>query len=155
MSDRLEGGCFCRAVRYRLTGTPLIVHCCHCLNCQSQTGSAFVLNALVETRQLELSGAAPEPTELSSGSGRPHDVYRCAQCNNAVWSDYGRRPGIRFLRLGTLDDPRALQPDVHIYTRSKLPWVRLPEGVSSFDEFYDPKQVWSAESLERGRAANR
>ena len=153
MSDTLEGGCFCRKVRYRLTSAPMFVHCCHCRNCQAQTGSAFVLNALIETDRIEKLSGEPELTTVESGSGHPHDIYRCPDCRTAVWSDYGRRPGLRFVRVGTLDDPTALSPDVHIFTRSKLPWVRLPENVPSFEVYYDTEKLWPAESLERRRAA--
>jgi hypothetical protein len=151
MSDMFEGGCFCGKVRYRLTSAPMFVHCCHCRNCQSQTGSAFVLNVIIETDRIEKLSGDLEVTTVESGSGGPHDIYRCPECRIAVWSDYGRRPA-RFVRLGTLDDPTALTPDVHIYTRSKLPWVRLPEGVPSFEEYYETEQLWPPESLERRRA---
>ena len=149
MSEKLEGSCFCKSVRFRLTQHPMFVHCCHCLNCQSQTGSAFVLNALIETDRIEMISGELEITTVESGSGKPHDIYRCSVCRTAVWSDYGRRPGIRFVRLGTLDDPSVLSPDVHIFTRSKLPWVRLPEGVPSFEVLYKAREAWPAESLER------
>jgi hypothetical protein len=152
MSDTLEGGCFCRKVRYRLTSAPMFVHCCHCRNCQAQTGSAFVLNALIETDRIEQLSGEPELTTVESGSGQPHDIYRCPDCRTAVWSDYGRRPGLRFVRVGTLDDPTALSPDVHIFTRSKLPWVRLPENVPSYEVYYDVEKLWPPESLERRRA---
>ncbi len=131
----------------------MIVHCCHCLNCQSQTGSAFVINALIETDRIQLLGGEPAVTELESGGGGPHDVYRCPDCLTAVWSDYGRRSGLRFVRVGTLDDPTTLSPDVHIFTRSKQPWVGLPENIPAFEVFYEPQQVWSAESRERRRVA--
>ena len=152
MSHSLEGGCFCRKVRYRLTSAPMFVHCCHCRNCQVQTGSAFVLNALIETARIEKLCGEPEITTVESGSGDPHDIYRCPDCRTAVWSDYGRRPGLRFVRVGTLDDPTALSPDVHIFTRSKLPWVRLPENANSCEAYYDTEKLWPPESLERRRA---
>jgi len=152
MPDTLEGGCFCRNVRYRLASAPMFVHCCHCRNCQNQTGSAFVINALIETDRIEKLSGEPELTTVESGSGRPHDIYRCPDCRIAVWSDYGRRPALRFVRVGTLDDPTALSPDVHIFTRSKLPWVRLPESVHSYDVYYDTDELWPSESLERRRA---
>ena len=154
MAASLEGGCFCKSVRYRLTSAPMFVHCCHCRNCQLQTGSAFVLNAIIETDRIELLSGVPIVTELQSGSGGPHDVYRCPDCLVAVWSDYGRRRGVRFVRVGTLDDPTALSPDVHIFTRSKQPWVRLPEDVPSFEVYYKPKEVWPEDSQNRWRAAN-
>lgn len=133
----------------------MFVHCCHCRDCQRQTGSAFVLNALFETNRVTiLSGEVvrlPMPTE----SGRPHGIDRCKQCGTAVWSEYGGIAALRFVRVGTLDDPTALAPDVHIYTRSKLPWVALPEGVPAFEAYYDSKKLWPTESLERRKAVLR
>jgi len=152
MTDSLEGGCACGAVRYRLSSAPMFVHCCHCRDCQRQTGSAFVLNALIETDRITLLSGDLEPVAMPTDSGRPHDIYRCPICKIAVWSDYGRRPALRFVRVGTLDDPAALPPDVHIFTRSKLPWIRLPENVPAFDVYYDAKSVWPPDSLERRRA---
>lgn len=152
-AESLEGGCACGQVRYRLTSRPMFVHCCHCLDCQRQTGSAFVLNALIETDRIELLAGAPASTPVPTDSGGPHDVYRCPTCLTAVWSDYGRRPGMRFVRVGTLDRPAALAPDVHIFVRSKVPWVGLPAEVPAFEIYYDTKALWPPESLERRRAA--
>jgi hypothetical protein len=149
---QLEGGCSCGAVRYRLTSAPMFVHCCHCKDCQRQTGSAFVLNAIIETDRIEILQGAPEPTLMPTDSGRPHDIYRCPKCRIAVWSDYGRRPALRFVRVGTLDEPSALPPDVHIFTRSKLPWVQLPPDVPQFEIYYDMKTLWPADSLARREA---
>ena len=151
-SERLEGGCACGAVRYRMTSPPMFVHCCHCLDCQRQTGSAFVINALIETARVEPLGAEPVRFEMPTESGRPHGIYRCPKCGTAVWSEYGGLATIRFVRVGTLDDPRAVAPDVHIYVRSKQPWVALPEGVPAFDAYYDSRKMWPAESLARRRA---
>ena len=152
MTDMLDGGCPCGAVRYRLGSAPMFVHCCHCRDCQRQTGSAFVLNALIETDRIRLLSGAPVPVGVPTDSGRPHDIHRCPACQAAMWSDYGRRPALRFVRVGTLDDPTALSPDVHIYTRSKLPWVVLPPAVPAFAAYYDMKALWPAASLERRRA---
>ena len=152
MTDGLEGGCSCGAVRYRLKTGPMFVHCCHCHDCQRQTGSAFAINAIIETDRIELISGSPLPVTMPTDSGRPHDIHRCPACLTAVWSDYGRRPALRFVRVGSLDDPAALTPDVHIFTRSKLPWVRLPEGAAAFEVYYDMKTQWPAESQERRRA---
>ena len=152
MADNLEGGCACGAVRYRLTSPPMFVHCCHCRNCQRQTGSAFVLNALIETDRVALLSGNPQPFVMPTDSGRPHTVFRCPTCGTALWSEYGGLKVLRFVRVGTLDNPAALPPDVHIYIRSKLPWITLPEGVPRFEAYYDSKTVWPRESLERRRA---
>jgi hypothetical protein len=147
-----EGGCACGAVRYRLTSGPLIVHCCHCTDCQRQTGGGFAVNALIETDRIELLSGAPVAVAMPTDSGRPHDIHRCPDCEVALWSDYGRRPQMRFVRATTLDDPQSLPPDVHIFTRSKLSWVGLPADVPAFDIYYDMAKLWPADSLARRRA---
>jgi len=152
MSVPREGGCSCGTIRYRLKAEPLIVHCCHCLNCQRQTGSAFVVNLLLEADNVELLSGEPVPVDVPRDDGSTQRVFRCPECMVAVFSLYGG-PTVRFVRGGTLDDPRDVVADVHIYTRSKVAWVTLPESAPAFDEFYDVKSVWPAESLERYRAA--
>ena len=151
MSERLEGGCACGAVRYRLKSLPMFTQACHCDDCRRQTGGAFVINALIETDRIDLTGAAPVAIPMPTDSGRPHDVYRCAACQTAVWSDYGRRPSLRFLRVGALDTPAALPPQAHIFTRSKLPWLKLPDDVPAFEIYYDMDKLWPPESLARRR----
>jgi hypothetical protein len=148
-----EGGCACGAVRYRIGDAPMFVHCCHCRDCQRQTGSAFVINALIETDRVTLLAGDPQAVAIATESGRPHRIFRCPQCQTAVWSEYGGVAALRFVRVGTLDDPAAIPPDVHIYVRSKLPWVKLAPEVPSFDAYYDSRKVWPAASLERRRAA--
>lgn len=149
-----EGGCSCGAVRYRLKAAPMFVHCCHCLDCQKQTGGAFAINAIVEASEVEVLAGAPQAVEMRTESGRPHDIYRCGACQVALWSDYGRRQVMIFLRAATLDDPHAIRPDVHIFVRTKVPWVVLPPEVPAFDVYYDMAALWPAESLAR-RAALR
>jgi hypothetical protein len=147
-----EGGCTCRQVRYRLTGRPLIVHACHCRWCQRETGTAHALNAMYEADRVEHLGAEPEIVDTPSASGKGQRIARCPVCKVAVWSNYaGSGPTVRFVRVGTLDDPDACPPDIHIFSSSKQPWVTLPPGARNVPEFYNPKEVWSPESLERRR----
>jgi len=148
MTALREGGCACGEVRYRLTSDPLFVHCCHCLNCQRQTGSAFVINLLIETDRVELLAGDPQVVSVPRSGGKKQKVWRCPSCQVAVFSQY-TSPRVRFVRGGTLDDPSSVQPDVHIFTRSKLPWVVLPETVPAFDVYYETEKLWPAESLER------
>lgn len=147
-----EGSCFCGRIRYRLETPPMFVHCCHCTDCQKQTGSAFAINALIERDRVTLISGEPEAIEMKTDSGQPHDIYRCPHCKSALWSDYSRRRVVVFVRVATLDKPSALVPDVHIFTRSKLDWVRLPEGARAFEEYYDMEKEWPAESLVRAKA---
>lgn len=145
-----EGGCACGAVRYRLASPPLFVHCCHCTSCQTETGSAFVINALIEHDRVALLAGAPEPVQTPSDSGRGQTIWRCPACHVALWSNYADAgPRFHFVRAGALDRPADVPPDVHIYTRSKLPWVGLPEGVPAFEEYYERSRLWPADSLAR------
>jgi hypothetical protein len=150
----LDGGCTCRAVRYRLTSAPIIVHCCHCRWCQRETGASFALNAVIEADRVLVTSGEPELVVTPSHSGKGQKIRRCPQCKVAVWSHYaGAGEKIDFIRVGTLDEPDRLPPDVHIFTASKQPWVVLPEGAPAFAEFYDPKEVWSDEMRARRAAA--
>lgn len=149
----LEGGCACGAVRYKLTNTPLIVHACHCRDCQRLTGTAFATDIWIESRCVETNSGKLSSCRLAGGSGQPHDVFFCERCGTTVWSRYHPVPWALFVRAGTLDNPDAVQPDLHIFTRSKAPWLQLPEGARTFDTFYQLDEVWPPDSLERRRVA--
>lgn len=150
MSDIYEGGCDCQYIRYRMTSKPLFVHCCHCRWCQRETGSAFVLNAMIESNRVELLNGEVDLVDTPSNSGKGQKIARCPKCRIAVWSNYaGAGDLLRFVRVGTLDEPDRLPPDVHIFAMSKQPWVILPPDTPAFHEHYDAKKIWPAESLER------
>ena len=147
-----EGGCDCRALRYRLRRRPLFVHCCHCSWCQRESGASFALNAMIEADQVELLSGEPDWVDTPSASGKGQKIARCPTCWVAVWSNYPQAgPAIRFVRVGTMDNPDLCPPDIHIFMSSKQPWVTLPPGARAVPEFYDLASTWSAESLERRR----
>ena len=143
-----EGGSSCGAVPYRLTDEPMFVHCCHCLNCQRQTGSAFVINALIETERVEVTAGTPQAVDVPRDNGGTQRIHRCPDCQIALFSEY-TWPEITFVRAGTLDDPSSVSPDVHIFTRSKLPWVELPPDVPAVEVYYDREELWPRASIER------
>lgn len=149
----MEGGCACRGVRYRMTAPPLFVHCCHCRWCQRETGSAFVLNALIEADRIELVSGEPELIDTPSASGKGQKIHRCPDCKVAVWSNYsGAGDRIHFVRVGTLDEPDRVPPDIHIFTSSKQPWLSLPSDIPIVPEFYRHQDHWPPESVDRYRA---
>ena len=150
----MEGGCTCGEVRYRLTSKPLIVQCCHCRWCQRESGAAFALNAMIETDRLKLLRGRALLETIPSFSGKGQDVARCPDCMVALWSHYaGGGVTFAYVRVGTLDDPDRLPPDIHVFTASKQPWVVIPAGARAVPEFYRRSEVWLAESLERRRIA--
>jgi hypothetical protein len=152
-SFSLEGRCDCGRVRYRMTSKPLFVHCCHCRWCQRETGASFALNAMIESDQVIVLGDEPEIVLTPSNSGKGQKIARCPTCRIAVWSNYsGAGDAVRFVRVGTLEDPDRLPPDIHIFTSSKQPWVVIPPGMPAVAEYYDRNKYWPKESLQRREA---
>ena len=146
----LSGGCTCRHIRYRMETPPLFVHCCHCRWCQRESGASFALNAMIEADRVTVLGAQPELTDTPSASGKGQKIARCPRCRIAVWSHYaGAGLRVSFVRVGTLDAPDSLPPDIHIFTASKQPWVVIPPGMPAVPEYYDRQKYWPAESLAR------
>jgi hypothetical protein len=146
-----EGGCECGAVRYRMTTEPIFVNCCHCRDCQKITGSAFAINAMIESDRLELLSGEDELLNEGQGS-------RCPRCNGLLWGAhrlFGDR--VKFLRVGTLDEAERIRPDAHFFIRSKHPWVTIPADVPAYDALpadRDPPAM-SAETKARLEAVRR
>jgi hypothetical protein len=131
------GGCLCGALRYEITRAPELVYTCHCADCQRLTGSAFSIALLVADAAFQLSGVNPRPLHHIANSGRTNTRWICPECG--TWVCSGPKPGTappdmpRTVRAGTLDDASWLRPTVHFWTRSKQPWVTLPEGGRSYE----------------------
>ena len=150
--DAIDGQCTCGVIRYRMTGRPMFVHCCHCRWCQRETGTAFALNAMIEADRVVLHSGTPEVVVTPTLSGKGQKISRCPTCRIAVWSNYaGAGDKFRFVRAGTLAEPDRFPPDIHIFTSSKQPWVLLPQGTPAVPEYYDRNTYWPAASLERRR----
>jgi hypothetical protein len=149
----MEGRCTCGSVRYRMTSAPMFVHCCHCRWCQRETGASFALNALVEADRVILLTGEPEIVSTPSNSGKGQKIARCPTCKIALWSNYaGAGDAVRFVRVGTLDNPDLLPPDIHIYTASKQPWVTLSRDIPAMPEYYRREDYWPEQSIARRRA---
>lgn len=154
-SEVIEGGCGCGHVRYRVQGLPMIVHCCHCTWCQRESGSAFAVNALIETTRVSLTAGTLDWVDTPTKSGKGQRIARCPDCRIAVWSHYAYGAigdAVIFLRVGSLDDAARMPPDVHVFTSTKCPWVQLPEGVPAFEGYYRASEVWSEASVARRTA---
>lgn len=152
-ASTLAGGCACGRLRFRLRRRPMFTHCCHCTQCQALGGAAFALNTIIENEAIALQSGTLTVTPGPSESGRVHDIFRCDNCFTAVWSDYGGRPNYRFVRVGALDKPHPIKPDAHIFTRSKVDWVKIPDDQPQFEVFYALEALWPPDQLERRRLA--
>ena len=143
-----RGRCTCGAVEYELGDRPLFVHACHCTWCQRETGSAFVLNALIEARLVRVTRGAPVEVMTPSESGKGQRISRCPECQVALWSIYsGFGEKFLFIRSGTLENPVA--PDIHIFTSTKQPWVRLDDGKPVMEGYYRRSERWPDWALKR------
>ena len=150
MEHTFDGGCTCRSLRYRMITRPIVVHCCHCRWCQRETGASFALNAMIESDRVELLQGEVDVVRTPSNSGKGQKITRCPTCRIAVWSNYaGGGDVLRFVRVGTLDEPGRLPPDIHIFTSSKQPWVVLPPGMPAVAEYYEAAEHYPKESLDR------
>ncbi|MBV39872.1 MAG: aldehyde-activating protein [Rhodospirillaceae bacterium] len=141
-----RAACACGSIRYALKAKPLIVHACHCTDCQRLTGGPFVINAWIEKAKVELLSSNPASFKFDTG-GRDNSVHFCPQCGTYVWTEY--MPGFCFVRACTLDEQNALIPDVHIFARSKQPWLDLPGDIPVHEVYYDRDKVWPDDSLAR------
>lgn len=148
------GGCACGHVRYEMASEPMIVHGCHCRWCQRESGASFAVNALIEADRITVTKGEVAEILTPSLSGVGQRFARCPKCQVTLWTNYlafrgGLGEVVRFIRVGTLDDPDPFSPDVHIFTSTKQPWVILPPDVPAFEEYFVIKDIWSPESLAR------
>jgi hypothetical protein len=149
-----KGGCACGYVRYEMVSTPMIVHGCHCRWCQRESGASFAVNALIEADRVKVTKGEVAEILTPSLSGVGQRFSRCPKCQVTLWTNYLAMRGglgevVRFVRVGTLDNPDPFAPDVHIFTSTKQPWVTLPPDVPAFEEYFKIKEIWSPESLAR------
>ena len=148
----LDGGCNCGTIRFRLEVAPIITHCCHCRNCQKASGSAFCINAMIESEHLTVLAGTPERFQGTDS----HEVARCASCGFALWS---RHPyfgeAIAFVGVGMLDHGERLAPEAHYFTRSKHPWVQLPPDLPAFEALGYPDKPEAGARIEAVMAKQR
>jgi hypothetical protein len=129
-----EGGCNCRAVRYRIDGPPLSVAACHCTNCRRQSGSAYSVNIVVKASAVTVEGELASYLDHDTSSGHPVLREFCGTCGSPVRSTPQANPKIVVIKAGTADHPESLAPKLHIWTRTCLPWVDIPADMPSFPE---------------------
>lgn len=135
MHDKHSGGCACGAVRYEVTGTPVVGTVCHCRFCQKRLASAFAVMASFKQEAVAfLQGEIHEVEHLSDESGRWLRMSFCPRCATTVAHTAELRPGIRTIAAGTFDEPSWFRIDRHIWVQSKLPWVVIPPGVATYPQ---------------------
>lgn len=145
----IEGGCRCGAVRYKVALDDLPqIYACHCTDCQTWSGSAFTQGAVVPESAIEASGPIVL-YEFANPSGHISSQRMCGVCHTRIFNTNSARPGIKVLRAGTLDRSNELVVTAHIWTRSKQPWLDLPEGVPAWPETPPPEDMAKALGFKR------
>ena len=127
------GGCQCGAIRYEVAGEPRQVVACHCTDCQRQSGSAFGMTMVVEVSAFRITAGTPRIYHSTSSTGRAKAGAFCPDCGTRIYHQPQWRKGTISVKPGTLDDTTWLQPQIHIWTASKQPWVTIPEGVEAHE----------------------
>ena len=140
-----SGSCWCGEVRYRLLNAPLFVHACHCVDCQKASGSAFGITIIV----LETDLICHRGEFVSKPVAANRTTFICQSCEDVIYSTATHHPCTALLRSQTLDDPRVLEINAHIWTREKHAWLVLPAHVPQFDKGYDRIETWPKDSLDR------
>jgi hypothetical protein len=134
MSDgpQWTGRCNCGAVRYTLASSPLTVAACHCTQCRRQSGAAYSVNLIVRASAMEVVGDLASWEDSDTESGAPLSREHCGKCGSPIRSVPSASPKLIAVKSGTLDDPSAFAPAMHIWVQSKLPWVTIPDGIPTF-----------------------
>lgn len=152
----LIGACACGHVNYKLHARPMFIHCCHCHWCQRETGSAFALNALIESSKIAVVKGEVKSIMMPTDSGVGQAILRCRKCESALWSHYGAaKEKVSFVRVGTLENAVSIEPDIHIYTASKQSWVNLSGPIPAVEGYYRRSEYWPDESIERYKLATK
>lgn len=137
----IEGGCRCGAVRYRLNvETMPPVYCCHCLTCQTWSGSAFTQQAVIAEEHIAVISGVPEIYTNVSASGTQSVQRLCGICHTRLWNTNAARPGLAVVRAGTLDASAELSPRAHIWTKRMQPWLVIGEGIPIWPENPPPAE---------------
>jgi hypothetical protein len=122
-----SGGCQCGTVRYEVRTEPLTLYACHCTDCQTQTGSAFALSMVVPRSGIATTSGEPQFWRRVHESGRAAECFFCPSCGTRLWHNPERNLAITILKPGTLDDTAWMRPVGHIWVRSAVPWIALPQ----------------------------
>lgn len=138
----LTGACECGAAAYSIGQSPLHVYVCHCLNCQTRSGSAFALHTMVPASSFQWEGRTEEFTR--SANGMQFTEVFCQTCHTRLFNTNSMLPGMVFLRAGTLETSQHLEPMAHIWTCRKQPWVKLPQGIPAFRKSPSPEEFSAA-----------
>lgn len=129
----MQGGCLCGRVRYAVRGPVLGQAVCHCRNCQRQTGTAFSVLVAVPREALALTGELSAYRDTAD-SGADVDRRFCGGCGSPIYSALPASPDVIFLKAGTLDDPKVLDPKVHVWCDSAWPSTIIPETAIRFPQ---------------------
>ena len=143
------GSCSCGSIKYTLRESPMFTQVCHCNLCKKITGSAFIINSMIEGWNFNLDTGVLKSYFGPTGSGRQHIIKRCNECGEAIVSYFGNTEHLAVIKVGSLSEPNLLPPQAHVFVNTKLDWLKLDDGLPQFQAFYDFKSLWPEKSYER------
>ena len=130
------GGCLCGGVSVAAEGDAKWVAHCHCASCRRATGAAFATFAGFDREKVVINGESYRQHSSSPGVKRGF----CKTCGASISYESEKWPSEVHLLIGVLDNPARYAPQVHVCTKSKLPWLHIEDGLPTFDEFPSTKQ---------------
>ena len=127
-----EGGCRCRAIRYRCSAQPLVALHCYCRDCQYASGGYGATAVAVPADSVTVRGAEPVVHTVTGDSGAPVSRLFCGACGSHLFAKSAANPSVLALKVGSLDDPRWVTPAAHIWTDSAPPWACMDMSLARF-----------------------
>jgi hypothetical protein len=129
MSEQRQGGCLCGAIRYEVSGEPVVVALCHCSMCRRSTAAPAVAWAMFEQRALRF--VAGKATVYGSSPGVERAF--CARCGTPLTFRADYLGGLVDVTVGSMDAPATLPPQMHIWAAKRLPWLVLGDSLPRHD----------------------
>jgi hypothetical protein len=131
MTDILEGGCACGAIRYQLRATPYDTGWCHCRLCQRSSGAPAIVFTTVGVEAFSITRGALATWRSSDFGERGF----CAACGSLLTMRIDFQPDTIDVSAASLDRPEVVTPGFHIFCGAAIPWAIFDDGLPRHEQF--------------------
>ena len=128
------GGCLCGTIRYAVNAEPQRIHNCHCDSCRKVTGSAFATNIFVAENDIVIIQGEPNSFSHTADSGNNVVKEFCSNCGSPLFGYGTGRPGVKNIKVGSIDNASFVQPIANLYVKRALPFSKIDPSLDGFDE---------------------